>query len=68
MEQVESAFRDVGVIVPFNSNEKGQRSQSWSTDYRNVGGAVNIYGLDSYPGKIEVACDFEMLTDHFRWT
>lgn len=50
MEQIESTFRDAGVIVPFTHNEKGERSQSWSTDYQNVGGAVNVYGLDSYPG------------------
>lgn len=50
MEQLKAAFREAGVIVPFTSNEKGMRSQSWSTDYQNVGGAVDIYGLDSYPG------------------
>lgn len=50
MEQIEAAFRDVGVVVPFTSNEKGMRSQSWSVDYQDVGGAVNVYGLDSYPG------------------
>lgn len=33
--------------VPFTSNEKGERSESWSTDFENVGGAVNMYGLDS---------------------
>lgn len=50
MEQIEAAFRAAGVVVPFTSNEKGMRSQSWSTDYQDVGGAVDIYGLDSYPG------------------
>lgn len=50
MVQIENAFRDAGVIVPFTSNEKGMRSMSWSVDYQNVGGAVDIYGLDSYPG------------------
>ena len=52
MEQVEAAFRAAGITVPFTSNEKGERSMSWSTDYENVGGAVNVYGLDSYPGGI----------------
>lgn len=47
MEQIEAAFRDVGITVPLSHNEKGQRSVSWSTDYQNVGGAVNVYGLDS---------------------
>lgn len=50
MEQIEAAFRDAGVIVPFTSNEKGMRSQSWSVDYEDVGGSVDVYGLDSYPG------------------
>lgn len=50
MEQVESALRDAGIVVPLTSNEKGQRSQSWSTDHENVGGAVNLDGLDSHSG------------------
>lgn len=50
MEQIEAAFREAGVVVPFTSNEKGMRSQSWSVDYQDVGGAVDVYGLDSYPG------------------
>lgn len=47
MEQIEAAFRDAGITVPLSHNEKGERSMSWSTDYQNVGGAVNVYGLDS---------------------
>lgn len=50
MEQIEAAFLEAGVVVPSTSNEKGMRSESWSVDYQNVGGAVNVYGLDSYPG------------------
>lgn len=50
MEQLEAAYRAAGITVPFTHNEKGERSISWSTDYENVGGAVNVYGLDSYPG------------------
>lgn len=50
MEQLKKAFRDAGIVVPFTSNEKGMRGQSWSTDYQDVGGSVNVYGLDSYPG------------------
>lgn len=50
MEQLKKAFRAAGIVVPFTSNEKGMRGQSWSTDYQDVGGAVNVYGLDSYPG------------------
>lgn len=47
MEQIKAAFRDAGIVIPLSHNEKGQRSISWSTDYQNVGGAVNVYGLDS---------------------
>lgn len=50
MEQLKKAYRDAGLVVPFMHNEKGMRSMSWSTDYQDVGGSVNLYGLDSYPG------------------
>ncbi|KAL9115333.1 MAG: hypothetical protein Q9227_000654 [Pyrenula ochraceoflavens] len=70
MEQVESAFRDAGVIVPFSSNEKGERSQSWSTDYEDVGGAVNVYGLDSYPGGLSCTnpnSGFNVVRNYYQW-
>lgn len=47
MEQLDEAFRDNGIVVPITHNEKGMRGQSWSTDYQDVGGSVDIYGLDS---------------------
>ncbi len=50
MKQIAEAFLSAGITVPSTHNEKGMRAVSWSTDYNNVGGAVNIYGLDSYPG------------------
>ena len=70
MEQVEQAFRDAGVIVPFTSNEKGERSMSWSTDYENVGGAVNVYGLDSYPGGFSCTnpnTGFNLVLNYYQW-
>lgn len=70
MEQIEKAFRDAGVIVPFTHNEKGMRAQSWSVDYQNVGGAVDIYGLDSYPGGLSctnVATGFNVVRTYFQW-
>jgi hypothetical protein len=70
MEQVESAFRNAGIVVPSTSNEKGERSQSWSTDYQNVGGAVNIYGLDSYPGGLSCAnpnSGFNVVRNYYQW-
>ena len=70
MEQVESAFRDAGVIVPSTNNEKGERSQSWSTDYEDVGGAVNVYGLDSYPGGLSCtnpSSGFNVVRNYYQW-
>ncbi|KAI1322546.1 family 35 glycosyl hydrolase [Xylariaceae sp. FL0255] len=70
MEQIEQAFRDAGVIVPFTSNEKGMRSESWSVDYENVGGAVNVYGLDSYPGGLsctDPSSGFSVVRTYYQW-
>jgi beta-galactosidase len=50
MTQLEDAFRDAGIVVPLTHNEKNMRAQSWSSDFQNVGGAVDIYALDNYPG------------------
>lgn len=52
MEQLKAAFLDTGITVPSSHNEKGMRTVSWSTDYQDVGGSVNVYGLDSYPGAL----------------
>jgi beta-galactosidase len=70
MQQVESAFRQAGVVVPFTHNEAGMRSQSWSTDYQNVGGAVNVYGLDSYPGGLSCknpSTGFNVVRTYYQW-
>lgn len=70
MEQIEQAFRDAGVIVPFTHNEKGMRGQSWSVDYQNVGGAVDVYGLDSYPGGLSctnVETGFNVVRTYYQW-
>ena len=70
MEQVEQAFRDAGVIVPSTSNEKGERGMSWSTDFENVGGAVNVYGLDSYPGGTKCnnpTSGYSVVRNYYQW-
>ncbi|KAF2138162.1 glycoside hydrolase family 35 protein [Aplosporella prunicola CBS 121167] len=70
MEQIKTALRDAGVIVPFSSNEKGMRGQSWSTDYQNVGGSVDIYGLDSYPGGMSCSnpdSGFNVVRTYYQW-
>ncbi|TPX14294.1 uncharacterized protein E0L32_005490 [Thyridium curvatum] len=70
MEQLKAAFRDAGIVVPLAHNEKGMRSQSWSTDYQDVGGAVNVYGLDSYPGGLSCTnadAGFKVVRTYYQW-
>lgn len=70
MEQLKKAFLQAGVSVPFSHNEKGMRSISWSTDYMNVGGAVNLYGLDSYPGGLSCTnqnSGFNVVRTYYQW-
>lgn len=45
MEQLKKVVLDSGIVVPLTHNEKGQRSQSWSTDYQDVGGLYNRHAL-----------------------
>lgn len=70
MEQIADAFEDAGVVVPSTHNEKGMRSVSWSTDYKDVGGAVNVYGLDSYPGGLSCTnpdSGFNLVRTYYQW-
>ena len=48
MEQLKKSVRDSGIVVPLTHNEKGQRSQSWSTDYQDVGGVYIETSSDSF--------------------
>ena len=69
-EYFEEKFRAAGIVVPFSHNEKGERSQSWSTDYLDVGGAVNLYGLDSYPGGLSCTnlnSGFNLVRNYYQW-
>ncbi|KAF3934632.1 Beta-galactosidase [Dactylellina cionopaga] len=70
MEQLKKAWRDIGIVVPFTHNEKGMRAVSWSSDYNNVGGAVDIYGLDSYPGGLSCTnqnSGFNVVRTYYQW-
>jgi hypothetical protein len=70
MEQLKTAFKSAGIVVPLTHNEKGMRSMSWSTDYNNVGGAVDVYGLDSYPGGMSCSnpdTGFNMPRTYYQW-
>lgn len=70
MEQLKAAFEDVGIVVPSSHNEKGLHEVSWSSDYQDVGGSVNIYAMDTYPGGHD--CEnpdvgFELSRDYYQW-
>jgi hypothetical protein len=70
MEQIKKASRDAGIIIPLIHNEKGMRGVSWSTDYNDVGGSVNIYGLDSYPGGLSCTDPnkgFNLVRNYHQW-
>ncbi|KAK8026573.1 (Trans)glycosidase [Apiospora marii] len=70
MRQIEAAFRAAGVVVPFTHNEKGMRAQSWSRDWQDVGGAVDVYGLDSYPGGLSCTnpnTGFNVVRTYHQW-
>ncbi|KAF2020369.1 glycoside hydrolase family 35 protein [Aaosphaeria arxii CBS 175.79] len=70
MEQLKKAFHDAGIVVPITHNEKGMRSKSWSSDYKNVGGAVDIYGLDNYPGGMSCSnpdTGFNLPRTYYQW-
>lgn len=70
MEQLEQASREAGITVPFTFNDVGEKHASWSTDYDNVGGAVNVYGLDSYPGNLgcsNLDQGFEIVRGYYQW-
>ncbi|KAF9886212.1 hypothetical protein FE257_011935 [Aspergillus nanangensis] len=70
MEQIADAFAEAGIVVPSSHNEKGMRAVSWSTDYKDVGGAVNLYGLDSYPGGLSCTnpnSGFNLVRTYYQW-
>ncbi|OJI81931.1 hypothetical protein ASPTUDRAFT_933791 [Aspergillus tubingensis CBS 134.48] len=73
MEQLESVIRDVGITVPTTHNEQSTRYISWSRDYENVGGAVDIYGFDDYHAGFLVGnkCDggtgFDVVRTYYQW-
>ena len=70
MEQLKTAMKSAGITVPLTHNEKGMRSISWSTDYKNVGGAVDVYGLDSYPGGLSCTnldSGFNLPRTYYQW-
>ncbi|PQE05932.1 beta-galactosidase b protein [Rutstroemia sp. NJR-2017a BBW] len=49
MEALEASARAQGITIPFQANDPNLNSDSWSKDFYNGYGAVDIYGMDSYP-------------------
>jgi hypothetical protein len=49
MELLEASARSSGVDVPLIHNNPNPSSYSWSKDYSDLGGNVDIFGFDSYP-------------------
>ncbi|CAI6088795.1 unnamed protein product [Clonostachys chloroleuca] len=70
MIKLEEAFRDAGVVVPLTHNEKSMSRQSWSSDFQNVGGAVDVYALDHYPGALSCTNNetgFVVNRGYYQW-
>ncbi|TGO38258.1 hypothetical protein BHYA_0078g00100 [Botrytis hyacinthi] len=49
MEALEASARAQGITIPFQSNDPNLNSDSWSKDFYDGYGSVDIYGMDSYP-------------------
>ncbi|KAL4860886.1 glycoside hydrolase superfamily [Aspergillus spectabilis] len=49
MELPQEKHREWNIDIPLTHNNPNMRSKAWSKDWSNVGGEVDIYGLDHYP-------------------
>jgi beta-galactosidase GanA len=49
MELLEANARSNGINIPLTHNNPNMNTKSWSKDFSNAGGNVDVYGLDSYP-------------------
>ncbi|KAH8683399.1 glycoside hydrolase superfamily [Tricladium varicosporioides] len=49
MELLEANARENGIDVPLIHNNPNMNSKSWSKDFSNEGGNVDIYAADHYP-------------------
>ncbi|OBT57300.1 hypothetical protein VE04_01746 [Pseudogymnoascus sp. 24MN13] len=49
MELMEASARRNGIDVPLIHNNPNMNTKSWSKDYSNEGGNVDIYSADHYP-------------------
>ncbi|PGH12864.1 hypothetical protein AJ80_06573 [Polytolypa hystricis UAMH7299] len=49
MELLQENARDNGIDVPLLANDPNMYVRSWSKDYSDARGNVDVYGVDSYP-------------------
>lgn len=49
MQLLQDKAREAGIDVPLTHNDPNMKSFSWSKDFSNVTGNVDVVGLDSYP-------------------
>ncbi|KAK7428226.1 hypothetical protein QQZ08_005292 [Neonectria magnoliae] len=49
MQLLQDSARDSGIDVPLAHNAPNMRGYSWSKDFSNATGNVDVVGLDSYP-------------------
>lgn len=49
MQLLEDGARDSGIDIPLTHNAPNMNAFSWSKDFSNVTGNVDVVGLDSYP-------------------
>lgn len=49
MELLETSARENGIDVPLTHNDPNMNAYSWSKDFSNDTGNVDVVGLDSYP-------------------
>lgn len=70
MEQLTEAYDNANVTIPSTHNEVSMSTMSWSTDFEDVGGAVNVYGLDSYPMGFDCSNpggNFNIIKSYYQW-
>lgn len=60
MALLEASARENGIDVPLTHNDPNMNSYSWSKDFSNVTGNVDVVGVDSYPSCW--SCDLSVCT------
>lgn len=49
MQELQDVAREQGIDVPLSHNAPNMRGYSWSKDFSNATGNVDVVGVDSYP-------------------